>query len=316
MVTISAGNEGYTGPFYSSSGSNGAGVISVSAVNVTGTPNVTFSNSQPVAAYFSTWGPTNELLLKPDIAAPGYDIVSTVIDQQYEEMSGTSMSAPYIAGVAALYLGYHGGREVQGPEVAKKVSQRIASSGRSVAWSAGNILLNQTAPPFQVGTGLVDAWKVLHYDTELAAEPFALLDTENFQSNWSANITNSGNESITYTFQLEPQAGTEMLDAYYGIRTLFDLEPAAIVPNVTLPKPIIVPPGDSQIVEYVLPQANKKLKHLLILLLVFILSYLMLMMTIYHYTAEKSGSKVTMERSFPFHMEVCVTHITQPAFQC
>lgn len=246
-MTISAGNEGYTGPLFSSSGSNGDGVLSVASINVTTKLNQT---DKPVAAYFTTWGPTNELLLKPDIGAPGYDIVSTVLDQGYEEMSGTSMSAPYIAGVAALWIGKNGGRAIHGPEVSRMLAGRIASSGRSVTWSADRIRRNKTAPPFQVGTGLVDAWKVLNYDTHLTGTPFALLDSESFQSNWSTGITNGGNTSVTYTFELEPQTGVELLDPYYGIKTLYDLEPLNIVPNVILPKPVTVRPGQTKVVEF------------------------------------------------------------------
>lgn len=251
MVTISAGNEGYSGPFYSSSGSNGHGVLAVSAINVTSNPNISTSDPRaaPIPAYFTTWGPTNELLLKPDIGAPGFDVISTVIDQSYEEMSGTSMAAPYIAGVAALFVGEHGGREIYGPGFAEMLAKRIISSGRSVAWSGNTPRLNQTAPPFQVGTGLVDAWKVLRYKTQLTFEPFSLLDTETFRPRWQAEIANNGNRTVKYTFQVEPQAGVDIFDAYYGLATLFDLEPKKIVPYITLPLPLKVKPGDSKTVE-------------------------------------------------------------------
>ena len=252
VVTISAGNEGYTGPFYSSSGSNGEGVLSIAAVNVTGNPNISVSDPRaiPVPAYFTTWGPTNELLLKPDIGAPGYEVISTVLNQSYEEMSGTSMAAPYIAGVAALYIGEYGGRSLHGADFAKMLGKRIIASGRSVAWTANTPQYNQTAPPFQVGTGLVDAHKVLTYDTELSFEPFALLDTELFRPHWIARIGNWGNSTVDYTFGLEPQAGTEIIDPYYGIKTLFGLEPMSIVPRVLLPQMISVPPGETRVARY------------------------------------------------------------------
>jgi hypothetical protein len=62
-------------------------------------------------------------------------------------------------------------------------------------------------------------------------------------------ISNNGNTSVTYTFELEPQAGVEVLDTYYGIKTLYDLEPMNIAPNVTLPKPVTVRPGQTKMVE-------------------------------------------------------------------
>lgn len=249
VVTISAGNEGYTGPFYSSSGSNGPDVLAVAAVNVTGLPNATVAESKPIAAYFSTWGPTNELALKPDVAGPGYDVVSTVLGQNFEEMTGTSMAAPYVAGVAALYIGQHGGKEYHGPGIARTLSRRIASSGKSAIWSADEVRHNTTAPPFQVGSGLVDAWKVLHYDTQLIGESFTLLDKISFKPNWSVGIQNNGKEAITYTFELEPQGGIEILDPYYGIKTLFDIEPKHIVPKVKLQRPLVVRPGQTKMAE-------------------------------------------------------------------
>jgi len=64
-------------------------------------------------AGFSGSGPTRDDRIKPDVVAPGVDIVSTIppglekpdyIDEYYARESGTSLSTPVAAGFAALML--------------------------------------------------------------------------------------------------------------------------------------------------------------------------------------------------------------------
>lgn len=53
---------------------------------------------------FSSWGVTPSLEMKPEITAPGGQIYSTLNDNKYGVMSGTSMAAPHVSGGAALVL--------------------------------------------------------------------------------------------------------------------------------------------------------------------------------------------------------------------
>ncbi len=75
------------------------------------------SNSKGLAA-FSSHGPTDDGRIKPDIVAPGTYIASTrsslastsgwgIIDENYLYMGGTSMSAPIVAGSAAILREYY-----------------------------------------------------------------------------------------------------------------------------------------------------------------------------------------------------------------
>ena len=71
-------------------------------------------DASPKMSYFSSWGTTGDLKLKPEITAPGGAIMSVngaKVDgventTGYELMSGTSMSSPHNAGLAALGVDY------------------------------------------------------------------------------------------------------------------------------------------------------------------------------------------------------------------
>ncbi len=73
------------------------------------TGKITISKGQssgPFMSDFSSWGPTPDLRIKPEITAHGGNILSSVTGNEYDRLSGTSMACPNMAGVMAVMRQY------------------------------------------------------------------------------------------------------------------------------------------------------------------------------------------------------------------
>ncbi|KAK2022798.1 subtilase [Colletotrichum zoysiae] len=245
----------------------GASFINAIKANISVTADFSVNPEIPIALdypagnrpnTFTSWGLLNDNQLKPDIAAPGGNIFSTYLDGEYAILSGTSMACPYVAGVAALYISQHGGRSVQGKGFARALSRRIISSGYALPWSDGSATdYGYTAPPTQVGTGQIDAFKVLQYGTQLEFDKIQLNDTRYFSRYHDVTVTNNGKSDVTYKFSVQPNAGVDALawiPATGGLpgtkrlKTFTQLAPKTYTPEISLPRDFTLKPGETKTV--------------------------------------------------------------------
>lgn len=104
VVCVAAGNEGGKGESITSPG------ICRKAITVGSCDDhLMIDEKGRYFEHYSGKGPTRECICKPEIVAPGTNIISTNVmkkrtDYPYTVKSGTSMSTPIVSGAAALLL--------------------------------------------------------------------------------------------------------------------------------------------------------------------------------------------------------------------
>lgn len=175
----------------------GASVATMQAHIAEGTVTVeiTAADATDEMAAFSSRGPSGTFTQKPDLVAPGVEVLSTLPGGTYGRASGTSMAGPHVAGAAALLRQLH-------PE---------RSTAQVSAALAGSAHLLDGAGPLDQGAGRLDVPAAL--DAEILAEPgtlsFGLADLsgERIDGSRSMRVTNVGAEPASLSLSATPHGG-------------------------------------------------------------------------------------------------------------
>ncbi|MFE4798763.1 S8 family serine peptidase [Streptomyces sp. NPDC056708] len=202
----------------------------------------------------SSWGPGNEQEFKPDLAAPGGSILSTLPRHLgwYGVESGTSMAAPHVAGIVALMLAEHPGLK---PGEVRGILQNTADP---VAFTGDHTRGAQ--PVAQQGAGRVNALGALAAADRTAAtatpSELPLGDTEGRESVRRITVHNPAGHPVTYTaghtaaISAQPPYTSEWVAADAGARADFSAHGRITVPahgsrsfTVRLREPHGVPQG-------------------------------------------------------------------------
>lgn len=157
---------------------------------------------------FTSWGPTTDGRLKPQVAAPGGYILSTFPLNMggYAILSGTSMSTPFAAGSIALMM------QKFGKLSPATIESLLSSTANPTAFNDGKRTYPFLAPVAQQGGGLIDVYKAINSNTVLNVSGISFNDTENLRS-VSFSITNQGDEAVAYRLGYVPSLTTYALPA-------------------------------------------------------------------------------------------------------
>lgn len=178
---------------------------------------------------FSSFGPTPNLDLKPDITGVGGNVWSTVNSNSYKSMSGTSMATPYTAGISALLLQHTNSLNLKFNNLRDRVR-----FNKALMMNTAQIQMNKKHnipySPRRQGAGLIDAENALKNKVIITykGEPSAALKVIDRITSIPIELKNYGEKSITYKIEAPSGVLTEVDSISEGVPHNIKLEGANI----------------------------------------------------------------------------------------
>ena len=144
---------------------------------------------------FSSYGLAADLSLKPDLGAPGGNILSTfpIEKGSYANESGTSMASPHVTGAVALLL--QAKPELKGKTT--KVRELLQTTGSLAAWS-GNPTSGELEPVHRQGGGLIQIATALTTQQTVSPGKISLGEGSAGPQTTSITLTNTSAKPVTY----------------------------------------------------------------------------------------------------------------------
>ena len=153
---------------------------------------VTATDQDDQVAYFAARGPVEwpdypypPGLIKPDVAAPGVDIVTTAWEGEYITYSGTSFAAAHMAGAVALVMEFD------------PMLEPIDHRGR---FEQSSVDGGDPGKDTDYGAGRIDCYMAAHYESPILVdlEPDTLETSPGSTVSVTVSLANMGGESIKF----------------------------------------------------------------------------------------------------------------------
>ena len=218
LVVMSLATDGVPAAFISQA--DGEAMLAAADHHLSVAPGkVVAPSSKYSMSSFSSWGVTPDLRLKPEVAAPGGNIYSSVPGGTYEFMSGTSMATPQMAGVSALVL-----QRVQNDPLFASMSARdkvdvVQNLIMGTAAPIADPLQDTGAPysPRKQGSGLTNVLAAttssVYPSVVGAAEPSRpKADLGDGTKGWHFDVTLHNLGATPATYELSSQALSEIVE--------------------------------------------------------------------------------------------------------